>query len=83
MWQDLAVLTPSLVVCAAFLAGVFVLLRREMAPRRRGREGNRPPVDMSGGGEISELEDDGPSATSDYEETADPQTGRRSRDYPR
>jgi|HubBroStandDraft_3_1064219.scaffolds.fasta_scaffold546093_2 hypothetical protein len=82
MLQDLGVLTPSLVVCVAFLAGVFVLLRREMAPRRRDREANQPPADMSDG-EISELEDDGLSATSDYEETADPQTGRRSRDYPR
>lgn len=80
MWQDLGALTPSLVVCAAFVAGVFVLLRREMAPRRRRREGNRPPQDMPADSGISELGDDGPSATSDYEETADPQTGRRSRD---
>jgi hypothetical protein len=80
MWQDLGALTPSLVVCAAFVAGVFVLLRREMGPRRRGRERNRPPEDMSAGRGISELTDDGPGATSDYEETADPQTGRRSRD---
>ncbi|MBV9383396.1 MAG: hypothetical protein JOY82_05500 [Streptosporangiaceae bacterium] len=37
MLQDLAALTPPLVVCAAFLIGVGWLLRREMAPRRRAR----------------------------------------------
>jgi hypothetical protein len=80
MLQDLAVLTPSLVVCAAFLAGVFVLLRREMAPRRRNREGDGSAEDMSAGGGISEPEDDAAAATCDREETADPQTGSRSRD---
>jgi hypothetical protein len=79
MLQDLAVLTPSLVVCAAFLAGVFVLLRREMAPRRRNREGDGSAEDMSAGLGISGPEDDA-AATSDREETADPQTGSRSRD---
>ena len=83
MLQDLAVLTPSVVVCAAFLAGVIVLLRREMAPRRRNREGDGSSEDMSAGRGISELEDDGTTAPSDREETADPQTGSGSRDYPR
>jgi hypothetical protein len=79
MLRDLAVLTPSLVVCVAFLAGVVVLLRREMAPRRRNREGDGSSEDMSAGGGISEPEDDA-VATSDREETADPQTRSRSRD---
>ncbi|GEM_PF-28984 len=35
MWADLAALTPPLVVCAAFLVGLAMLLRREMAPKRR------------------------------------------------
>ena len=35
MWQDLAALTPPLVVCVAFVIGVALLLRREMAPKRR------------------------------------------------
>ncbi len=35
MWQDLAALTPPLVVCVAFLIGVAMFLRREMAPKRR------------------------------------------------
>ena len=82
MVQDLAVLTPSLVVCAAFLAGVVVLLRREMAPKQRNREGDGSSEDKSADLGISELEDDA-TAASDREETADPQTGSGSRDYPR
>ena len=35
MWQDLGALAPSLIVCVAFLIGVAMLLRREMAPKRR------------------------------------------------
>jgi len=35
MWQDLAALTPPLVVCVAFIIGVVIFLRREMAPKRR------------------------------------------------
>ena len=38
MLQDLETIAPSVIVCAAFLVGVIVLLRREMAPRRRARE---------------------------------------------
>jgi hypothetical protein len=78
--QDLGALAPSLVVCAAFLAGVFVLLRREMAPRRRNREGGGPSEDLPADATISETEDDEPTPTSAYEEAGDPQTGRRSRD---
>jgi hypothetical protein len=39
MRTDLAALTPPLVMAAAFITGVVVLLRREMAPRRRGGPG--------------------------------------------
>ena len=35
MLQDLAALTPPLIMCAAFIIGVIWLLRREMAPKRR------------------------------------------------
>ena len=80
MLQDLAVLTPSLIVCAAFLAGVIVLLRREMAPRQRNREGDGSSEDMSAGRGISEPEGGAAAATSDPEEAADPQTGSCSRD---
>jgi hypothetical protein len=80
MLQDLAVLTPSLVVCAAFLTAVVVLLRREMAPKQRNREGDGSPEDISAGPGISEPEDDTATAASDREQTADPQAGSRSRD---
>ena len=35
MWQDLAALTPPLVVCVAFIIGVVMFVRREMSPKRR------------------------------------------------
>lgn len=38
MLQDLATLAPSAIVCAAFLTGVVMLLRHEMAPKRRARQ---------------------------------------------
>jgi hypothetical protein len=49
MWQDLAALAPPLIVCAAFLVGLALFLRREMAPKRdrtrsdRRRSRNRRP----------------------------------------
>jgi hypothetical protein len=36
MAQDLAALAPTAIVAVAFVAGVWLLLRRELAPRRRG-----------------------------------------------
>ncbi|HLH83966.1 MAG TPA: hypothetical protein VKV38_11940 [Trebonia sp.] len=35
--QDLAALAPSAVVCAAFLIGTWMLVRHELAPKRRAR----------------------------------------------
>jgi hypothetical protein len=35
MWQDLAALTPPLVVGVAFLIGLALLLRSQMSPKRR------------------------------------------------
>jgi hypothetical protein len=37
MAQDLAALAPSAFVCVAFLIGGWMLLRRELAPKRRKR----------------------------------------------
>lgn len=37
MLQDLAALAPPLIVCVAFLVGVGLLVRRELAPKRRAR----------------------------------------------
>lgn len=48
MFKDLAALTPPAVVCAAFLAGLVLLLRREMAPKRRVREDAGGEHDISG-----------------------------------
>lgn len=36
MLADLAALTPPLVVCAAFLIGLFLFLRRQMGPSTSG-----------------------------------------------
>ena len=37
MMQDLAALAPPAIVCVAFLVGVWTLVRRELAPKRRAR----------------------------------------------
>lgn len=37
MVQDLAALAPPVIVCAAFVIGAWMLLRRELAPKRRAR----------------------------------------------
>jgi membrane protein insertase Oxa1/YidC/SpoIIIJ len=41
MWQDLAALTPPLVMCVAVLIGVAILLRREMSPKRKAERKDR------------------------------------------
>jgi hypothetical protein len=76
--QDLAVLTPSLIVCVAFLVGVFALLRHEMAPKRLNREDGISPEDMSASDPISAQEETEPTAASEHEQTGDEPTGRRS-----
>jgi hypothetical protein len=48
LFKDLAALAPPAVVCAAFLAGLVLLLRREMAPKRRVREDAGSEHDISG-----------------------------------
>jgi hypothetical protein len=80
MLTDLGALAPSLVVCAAFLAGVFVLLRREMAPRRRNTGGGQSREDIPDGTGISHSEDESRATIPDHEEVPDPPGGRRSRD---
>jgi hypothetical protein len=57
MVQDLAAVAPSAIVCAAFLIGVGMLLRREMAPKWRARakaddgRAGRGPLDRDEGSE--------------------------------
>jgi hypothetical protein len=41
MWQDLAALTPPLVVCVAFIIGLAIFLRRQMGGRRDGTPRDR------------------------------------------
>jgi hypothetical protein len=41
MWQDLAALTPPLVVCLAFIIGLVIFLRRQMGPKRGGTRGDQ------------------------------------------
>jgi hypothetical protein len=41
MWQDVAALTPPLVMCAAFIIGVVVFLRYQMGPKRAGKRDAR------------------------------------------
>ena len=44
MWQDLAALTPPLVMCVAVIIGVVIFLRHEMGPKRRRTDTDgRPP----------------------------------------
>ena len=44
MMQDLAALAPPAIVCVAFIIGAWMLVRRELAPKRRNRteSGTRP-----------------------------------------
>ena len=37
MLQDLAALTPPVIVCVAVLVGTWAIVRRELAPKRRER----------------------------------------------
>ena len=55
MLQDLAALTPPAVVCVAFLIGLVLLLRREMAPKRRVREAPGDERDISGNNGIIDV----------------------------
>jgi hypothetical protein len=75
--QDLAVLTPSLIVCVAFLVGVLALLRHEMAPKRRNREDGGSAADMSAGDPISAQEEPAVTTASEPDEAEDRPAGRR------
>lgn len=55
MLKDLAALTPPAVVCVAFLIGLVLLLRREMAPKRRVREDPGDERDISGNNGIIDV----------------------------
>jgi hypothetical protein len=45
MLQDLAALAPPVIVCIAFLIGAWVIVRRELAPKRRQRAADEAAAD--------------------------------------
>jgi hypothetical protein len=53
--KDLAALTPPAVVCVAFVVGLVLLLRREMAPKRRVREDSGREAEISGNNGIIDV----------------------------
>jgi hypothetical protein len=53
--KDLAALTPPAVVCVAFVVGLVLLLRREMAPKRRVQERVRREAENSGNNGIIDV----------------------------
>ena len=45
MLQDLAALAPPAIVCVAFVVGAWVIVRRELAPKRRQRAADKTVAD--------------------------------------
>jgi hypothetical protein len=83
--KDLAALTPPAVVCAAFIIGLVMFLRREMAPKRRVREAARRDADISGNNGIidpneaaSAVGSDDRAVENSVAKTDDPDQVRRS-----
>jgi hypothetical protein len=68
--KDLAALTPPAVVCVAFLVGLVLLLRREMAPKRRVREDAGSERDISGNNGIIDAKAPASATGSDEREGA-------------
>ena len=48
MLQDLAALAPPAIVCVAFVVGAWVIVRRELAPKRRDRAKDEAVSDGEG-----------------------------------
>lgn len=76
MLKDLAALTPPALVCVAFLIGLVLLLRREMAPKRRVREDPGDERDISGNNGIIDVK--APASVAGPDEDED--TGRAPRE---
>lgn len=70
MLQDLAAITPPLLVCAAFIIGVAWLVRRELAPKRRA-ERDRDDVGMGG----ADMEERGQGALGEAHEMREQASG--------
>jgi len=41
MLADLGAVAPSLIICVAFLVGVWMVLRHELAPKRRAERNSK------------------------------------------
>ena len=78
--KDLAALTPPAVVCVAFVVGLVLLLRREMAPKRRVREEVRPDAENSGNNGIIDVNEATTVAGSDGQTAAAPVQNADQRD---
>ena len=54
MLQDFAALAPPAIVCVAFVIGAWVIVRKELAPKRRKRaeEETVPDGERSSDGEL-------------------------------
>ena len=81
--KDLAALTPPAVVCAAFIVGLVLLLRREMAPKRRVREGARREAGISGNNGIIDANGAGSVVRSDENPVGNPVDDTDERDQAR
>jgi hypothetical protein len=75
--KDLTVLTPPLLVCAAFLVAVGVFLRHEMGVKRR-RGDHDGSAEISADGGIPDHVDDDPSAPQEGTRTPEQFDGGRS-----
>ena len=75
MVKDLAALTPPAVVCAAFLVGLVLLLRREMAPKRRARQDVAGERDISGNNGITDVKTPTSATGPDADDGADRPSG--------
>lgn len=64
MLADLAALIPPLVVCVAFLIGVGLFLRRQMAAKQTDGDDDAPD-DISGDSGIQDLGRSRPAASPD------------------
>jgi hypothetical protein len=77
MLKDLTVLTPPLLVCAAFLVALAAFLRHEMAPKRRGGDRDQSS-DISRDGGIPDRLDRDASAHQEGPRTPEQFGGDRS-----
>jgi hypothetical protein len=59
MLQDLAALAPPAIVCVAFLVGAWVIVRRELGPKRRERAQAQAHMDEEGSPEHADHEPGG------------------------